>query len=222
MMRAAAVTAVCAAAYGFALGSAHSELYAVRNVAKFPLLILVTAGVCALAYWIVARGAGTKLTFLEAQRASWRLFHDLAILLASLSPVVFFLAGSARARDDGRLGEYDEFLAFNVAVVGAAGTLALVLQARRLFTSASSTPARAAAIVAAWLVLSLGVGGQAAFYLRPFFGFPATRGYVPPFFLGAQADLRGATNFYEAVWQTIRRPALPTWLDERGRAEAGR
>jgi hypothetical protein len=59
----------------------------------------------------------------------------------------------------------------------------------------------------------LGVGGQAAFFMRPFFGFPATRGNTPPFFVGAKPDLRGATNSYEAVWPTIRRPRLPKYLD---------
>lgn len=212
-MRAALVTALCAAAYGFALGSAHSELYAVRNLAKLPLLVLVTGVVCALAYFVIARGSGARLSFLDVQRATWRLFHDLAVILASLSPAVFFLARTARATDDGKLGSYDAFLAFNVVAFGCAGTLALVRQARGLFTEHAVAPARANVLVACWLALSLGVGGQAAFYLRPFFGFPATRGNTPPFFLGAEPDLRGATNFYEAVWQTIQRPALPRWLD---------
>lgn len=212
-MRAALVTALCAAAYGFALGSAHSELYAVRNLAKLPLLVLVTGVVCALAYFVIARGSGARLSFLDVQRATWRLFHDLAVILASLSPAVFFLARTARATDDGKLGSYDAFLAFNVVAFGCAGTLALLRQARGLFTEHAVAPARANVLVACWLALSLGVGGQAAFYLRPFFGFPATRGNTPPFFLGAEPDLRGATNFYEAVWQTIRRPALPRWLD---------
>lgn len=212
-MRAALVTALCAAAYGFALGSAHSELYAVRNLAKLPLLVLVTGVVCALAYFVIARGSGARLSFLDVQRATWRLFHDLAVILASLSPAVFFLARTARATDDGKLGSYDAFLAFNVVAFGCAGTLALLRQARGLFTEHAVAPARANVLVACWLALSLGVGGQAAFYLRPFFGFPATRGNTPPFFLGAEPDLRGATNFYEAVWQTIQRPALPRWLD---------
>lgn len=215
-MRAALVTALCAAAYGFALGSAHSELYAVRNLAKLPLLVLVTGVVCALAYFVIARGSGARLSFLDVQRATWRLFHDLAVILASLSPAVFFLARTARATDDGKLGSYDAFLAFNVVAFGCAGTLALVRQARGLFTEHAVAPARANVLVACWLALSLGVGGQAAFYLRPFFGFPATRGNTPPFFLGAEPDLRGATNFYEAVLQTIRRPALPQhWPSER-------
>lgn len=211
-MRALLTTFACSAVYGFSLGSAHSELYATRNLLKFPLLVAITATVCALAYWIVARLLAAPLSFLAVQRATGRLFHDLSVLLASLSPVVLFLAWTARARDDGRLGSYDSFLAFNMAIVAFAGSLALLRQARELFTRHGLRPARAQMLVAIWLTLSLGVGGQAAFVMRPFFGFPATRGNTPPFFVGAEPDLRGATNFYEAVWQTIRHPPLPASL----------
>ena len=37
------------------------------------------------------------------------------------------------------------------------------------------------------------------------FGLPASRGGSPPLYLGATPDVRGATNFYEAVWQTSNR-----------------
>ena len=211
-MRAVLTTFACSAAFGFALGSAHSELYATRNMLKFPLLIAITATVCALAYWMVARLLAAPLSFLEVQRATGRLFHDMSLLLASLSPAVLFLAWTSRANDDGKLGSYDSFLAFNMIIVAVAGSLALLRQARELFTRHGFAPSRAKFLVAAWLTLSLGVGGQAAFVMRPFFGFPATRGNTPPFFVGAEPDLRGATNFYESVWQTIQRPPLPAWL----------
>lgn len=213
-MRGLLTTLACAAAYGFSLGAAHSELYATRNLAKFPLLILITGGVCALAYWIVARLCTARLSFMAVQRATGRLFHDMSILLASLSPAVLFLAWTSRANDDGVLGDYDSFLAINMGLIAVVGSLALVRQARELFRQHGLGPAPARFLVGAWLALSLGVGGQAAFVMRPFFGFPATRGQAPKFFLGAEPDLRGATNFYEAVWQTIRRPNLPAWLDD--------
>jgi len=219
MIRGALTTLTCSALYGFALGSAHSELYATRNLVKFPLLIVITGVVCALAYWIVARAFAPMLSFLAVQRATGRLFHDMSVLLASLSPAVAFLAWTSRATDDGMLGSYDSFLAFNVAIVAVAGSLALLRQTRALFTQYGLAPAPAKLLVGLWLVLSLGVGGQAAFVMRPFFGFPATRGNTPPFFVGAEPDLRGATNFYEAVWQTIRRPRLPSWLDAGAREQ---
>lgn len=214
MIRTALATFAAAACYGVALGAAHSELYAARNALKFPLLIVVTSTVCSLGYWMAARMLLAPLSFADAQRASWTLFRDVSILLASLAPVVLFLAIVMRTQDDGRLGEYDFFLGANIAAIAFAGLLALIRQVKFLGQTYALSSARAAALVVAWAALSAGVGGQAAFYMRPFFGFPATRGANPPFFLGATPDLRGATNFYEAVLQTTSRPPLPKWLDE--------
>ena len=50
-----------------------------------------------------------------------------------------------------------------------------------------------------WLALSLLVGGQAAWTLRPFFGVRSIPGDQTRFFLGSSPDYRGSTNFYEAV-----------------------
>src|SRR5690348_6303497 len=133
------------AAYGFALGSAHSELYASRNLVKMPLLILVTACVCSLSYWVAARAFAAPLSFASVQRSAWKLFQDLGILLGSLSPAIFFVARVARANDDGELGEYDAFLALNVACVGASGTIALVHQTKELLAAHGLAAGRARA-----------------------------------------------------------------------------
>jgi hypothetical protein len=55
----------------------------------------------------------------------------------------------------------------------------------------------------AWLALSLFVGGQAAWFLRPFFGVASIAGKETRFFLGAAPDYNGSTNFYEAVYHLI-------------------
>jgi hypothetical protein len=203
------------ALYGYALGTAHSQLYAVRNLIKFPLLVTVTALVCSVSWWILARTVGTSLTFASVQRFAWLLFRDLGFLLASLTPIVLFFAISMRASDDGRLGEYDRFLAMNIVLIALNGIVAVVKTTRTLLSQHAIELQKAWILSLCWLVVSAGVGGQAAFYMRPFFGFPATRGGDPPFFLAATPDLRGATNFFEAVLQTIRRPPLPE--DLRGR-----
>lgn len=208
MIAATARTLAAAAAYGYCLGSAHSELYAVRNLVKFPVLLLVTGAVCAVGHFVVARTATTRLGFREVQGSVGRLFHDTSLLLASLGPVILFVGRSLRATDDGRLGSYDLFLTLNVVAIAVAGTLALLRQGRDLLGKASVTTRTARGLVLAWLALTLAVGGQAAFYMRPFFGVPATRGGDPPWFLGATPDIRGATNFYEMVWQAVRRPEL--------------
>lgn len=199
---------VAAAAFGYALGAAHSERYALRNLVKLPLLIVGTALVCAPSYWVAARMLGARLGFATTQRVALLLFHDAAVLLASLAPVVWFLGRVLRATDDGWLGGYDTFLAATMGAVAGCGALALVRQARVLLRQHHCGRRTARAVVMAWLALALVVGGQAAFWLRPLFGLPASRGANPPWFLGATPDLRGATSFYEMVWQTIARPEL--------------
>jgi hypothetical protein len=209
MIRSVLAAWLALALYGFSLGLAHSELYAARNLLKFPLLVTVTAVVCSASWWILARAFAAPLSFTNVQRTVWVMFRDLGFLLASLSPVVMFFAIAARATDDGRLGEYDRFLALNIVCIAVCGVIALAKGVHTMFTSHEVTRTRAALLVAGWLAVAAVVGGQAAFFMRPFFGFPATRGGNPPLFLGAAPDLRGATNFFEAVKQTIERPELP-------------
>jgi hypothetical protein len=208
-MRTFAVLIAAAAAYGFSLGAAHDLVYATRNLVKLPLLLLTTAVICAPGYWVVARSLGAPLRFVGTQTLSLRLFRDLALLLASLVPANGFIAAVLAASDDGRLGEYDLFLGLNVLFVATCGTLALVRQGRELLVATCIPRRRAVTVILAWLLLSLGVGGQAAFVMRPLFGLPASRGQMPPWFLGTTPDVRGATNFYEMVLQVMRRPGLP-------------
>lgn len=216
MIRRALAALLGAALYGFSLVSAHSELYASRNLLKFPLLLVTTAAVCATSWWISARWLNSGLSFRAVQQATWTLFHDASLLLASASPIVLFFAHVLRATDDGQLGGYDGFLACNLGAVALAGVLAFHRQVARLLRSTELSRRRAFGLAIGWLALALCVGGQAAFYMRPFFGFPVTRGNTPPFFLGAEPDARGATNFFEALAQAAKRPPLPSvWPSQR-------
>lgn len=206
-LRTLAATLAASSAYGFAIGWAHDWIYAARNVVKFPLLIVTTASLGSVSFWLVASSFRVDLGFAAAQRLAWTLFHDASMLLASLAPPVFFVASTLQAGDDGVLGRYDEFLAANMLLIATCGALALVRQAKALLAE-NLARSRAIAVTLAWLAISLVVGGQASFWMRPFFGFPATRGARPPFFLRDAPDLRGATNFFEAVLQTISRPGF--------------
>ncbi len=209
MIRDAAAALLCSALYGYAVGSAHSELYAVRNLVKVPLLLLATGSICALANHVLARWLAPAIPGAKVRRSVLLAYRDTAVLLAALSPCVGLLAFSMRYRDDGRLGEYGLLLAFHVGCIALSGSVALWHQLRRLRASAPTQPVRA--LVTASLALSLAVGGQVAFFMRPFVGLPATRGGdPPPFFLGDEPDARGARNFYEAVWQVATSPPLPS------------
>ncbi len=209
MIRMLLTLIIASAVYGYTVGSAHCTLYATRNLVKFPLLLLCVALVCSLAYYIVARSFTSHLSFKNVQILALKLFQDLSILLASLSPVNYFIAQILVHTDDSRLGEYSFFLGMNVVFLGVCGTLALVRQGKAILASCKITRKRIMVIILSWLLLTLLVGGQAAFYLRPFFGLPASRGCNPPFALGATPDVRGAKNFYEMIYQIFEESPLP-------------
>ena len=125
MLRLLAETIIAAAAYGFAIGSVHSGLYAVRNLAKFPLMILLTGGVCSIAYYLFSQFVSRKLCFRDVQLLALRTFHDVALLLASLSTVSFFLARTLVQPDEWSLNEYPFFVGMNVMFIAVCGTVAL-------------------------------------------------------------------------------------------------
>ena len=209
MIRTLAMLTVASAAYGFALGSGHSWLYAWRNLLKFPLLIVGTGLVCGFGYFVVGVFVSSRLRMRDVEDLVLTMFKDLSVLLASLGPPTFFIGRILVGSDDSRVGEYDFFLGLNVGFVALSGVLALARQAKRLFERVDIGRGRSRLLILAWLAMTLFVGGQGAFYLRPMFGLPASRGGHPPFALGSTPDVRGATNFYEAVWQVFDQPDLP-------------
>ena len=198
-----AASAVC----GFAVGSVHSRLFAIRNLVKFPLLIMLTSAICAAAYYVSSVFIAPRLTFAEAEILSLRTFRDVSVLLASLAPVLYFLALTIDQPDRSGLGEYPLFLGLNVLLIAAAGSVALVCRAIVLARAKGLSAARSGLVVGTWLAISLFVGGQCAWYLRPFYGVST----VPaPFILGRAPDYRGATSIYEAVWNVVTSPPLDT------------
>ncbi len=204
MMRSFATLWLAAAVYGFSIGASNSWLYAVRNLVKFPLLIVATAAVCAVSYLVAARALAVPLPFVAVQRAVLAVFRDMAVMLAGLSPAVFFLAMTSRRAGPGDLGDYPLFQGLNVAAIALCGCLAVLLQVRRL--RADETSRRGAGrLMAAWMLVSLLVGGQMCWYLRPFFGILGP-GEAPPWFSGDRPDFRGARSFYEAVWNLVSPP----------------
>lgn len=194
------------AVYGFTIGSGHSWLYASRNLVKFPLLILTTGTICALAYFILARFLAPRLTFREVQRLVVLLFRDTSVMLASLSPVSFFLAMTMVRASGDDLGEYPFIQGINVVLIAICGSIALVRQAKMLLRDYGLGRQVSTSIIIGWLALSLFTGGQGAWYMRPFFGIPSLSSTSPPFFLGTTPDFRGARSFYEAVYNLVVPP----------------
>ena len=207
MKRSLALLVACAALYGFAIGASTSWTYAARNLVKFPLLIVGTAAVCALCYDVLARFLGAHFGFVAVQRAVLAVFRDTTVLLASLSPAVFWFARTM-TRPSGRdLGDYPLFQGFNVAAIAVSGCLAVRLPARRLLAEHALGAGKRRMLLGSWMLVSLLVGGQLAWYLRPFFGIAAADAPPPErWFDGDTPDFRGARSFYEAVWNLVAPP----------------
>jgi hypothetical protein len=208
-MRRGATVLFAAAIYGFSVGAVRSLRYAGLNLIKFPLLIGIGASVAAGAYFLAARLLAPELRFADVRRLVLASYADLVILLAALAPVTLVLGLTIRPPTSAAdLGEYPSFLAGNVALITAAGILSVLRQAAALLHRHALPRARALPLVALWLATSLLVGGQAAWYLRPFFGNRA----VPDdgsFCLGSRPDFRGARSFYEAVYHLWAPPPAP-------------
>lgn len=207
MTRSLAILVAAAALYGFSIGASHSWLYATRNLLKFPLLILVTAAVCAVAYFVLARFLGAPLGFVTVQRLVLAVFRDAVVLLASLSPVVAWLACTMQRPLGRDLGDYPLFQGLNVVAIAISGCLAVRVQARRLLAERGLRAANRWLLLGSWMAVSLAVGGQTAWYLRPFFGATPLGDVTPPFCDGTAPDFRGARSFYEAVWNLVVPPA---------------
>ena len=202
MIRSLLTLIASAAAYGFSIGLSNSWLYANRNLAKFPLLILTTASVCSLLYHVLARFFGVRLSFLAVQRLVLAIFRDTALLLAALSPAICFLAATMPSPHDRAPGDYRRFLLFNVVAIAICGCLAVYFRSREQLLSILARHEHRPMLVASWMLASLLVGGQVCWYIRPFFG--ATPGTADrPWFTGATPDQDGATSFYEAVLHLI-------------------
>ena len=206
MKRLVGVIVLASAFYGFCVGRVHSLTYAERNLLKFPLLIFVTGGVCALAYALSGLFITRVLKPADVLKLGLETFRDLSVLLASLGPACLFLALSIRQPDKHGLNEYPFYLGLNVVFIALAGSLALVRQALSLLRRHQLSLGRSLTTMGAWLLLSLLVGGQSAWYLRPFFGISTVPIETVPFFQGTQPDPQGATSFYEAVFHILVPP----------------
>jgi hypothetical protein len=218
MRRDVATLLRASALYGFSIGCVHSVRFGLHNLIKFPLLFLITGAACAVAYFLFAcLVGGFRFRFLDIQRLAMRLYRDAALLLAALAPANLFLAWTIVPPDQTSLHEYPLFLGLNVGFIAAAGALALIQQVRALARYHPWPLSRRLITVSGWLALSLLVGGQVAWTLRPFFGVRSISGAETRFFLGSAPDYRGSTNFYEAVYHVVRPPPLAPDYTLRGR-----
>ncbi|MFN3244086.1 MAG: hypothetical protein ACE37K_21445 [Planctomycetota bacterium] len=205
MKRTVLLLVAASAAYGFSIGLSNSWVYAIRNLIKFPLLILSTSTICALCYFVLARFLGAALRFLDVQRIVLEVFRDTARLLASLGMVVAFLSLTMEPQTERDLGGFPAFLGFNVVAIALCGGLT-VYRCTHALGEAVATRSQRRMLVASWLLASLLVGGQTCWLIRPFFGVSTTANWESPWFSGSAPGFRGARSFYEAVWFVLAPP----------------
>jgi len=201
-LRGVTALTLASAGYGFGIGIANSWVYGVRNLVKFPLLIATTAATCALCYHVLARFLGAPLGFVRVQRIVLGVFHDISVLLVSLTPIVLYMAYMMVDPTEGDLGGYPAFLRFNFFAIVIAGCLSVSTRARRELPPEVLDGRRRAVLLATWMLASLAVGGQVCWYIRPFFGYlPGT--WDRPWFSGTIPNQEGARSFYEAVYNML-------------------
>ena len=132
MRRSLPTMLLASAVYGFAIGSVYSFRLGEYNILKFPLLLLATSLLCTLAYYLLAKFITRRLSFGDVMRLVFRAFADTSLLLASLSPVCFFLARTITQPDGQELNEYPMFMGLNVLFIALCGRTAVGRQAGRL------------------------------------------------------------------------------------------
>jgi hypothetical protein len=193
-------------AYGFSIGLSNSFVYAVRNLVKFPLLILATSSICALCYFVWARFLGVTLAFVSVQQVVMSIFRDIAKLLAALTLAVAFLALTGEPPRYDRVDDFSLFLGFNVLAIAACGCLAVSRCGREQLAEDVVAPKQRKWLITAWMLTSLLVGGQMCWLIRPFFGMSTTASWDSPWFSGREPGFRGARSFYEAIWLVVVPP----------------
>ena len=182
--------------YGFAAGLWCAPLQAVYTGVKMPLLIFLTCGANALLNGLLAQVLGSGLSFRQTSLAILMSFTSAAMVLAALSPVVFFICinvppfGSAK----GAIGHNIVLLSnvFFIAYAGVAANRSL-LDLLKLRCGNART---ARYVLFFWLAGNLFLGAQLSWLMRPFFGSAK-----PSIQFFSDNPMEG--NFYEAVYSAV-------------------
>jgi len=193
------VIAVGTGLYGASIGLWRAPLQGVFTALKFPLIILLTCAGNALINGMLAQLLGLPLSFRESSLAILLSFTLAAIILGSLSPVMFFLLLNLPplAEASSRLLAHNINLLAHVGVIAFAGVTAN-LRLYGVLVARGGSRAAARKLLAAWLAVNLLVGSQVSWIGRPFIGSPE----LPVEFFRQDA-LNG--NFYESVWTAMNR-----------------
>lgn len=190
------ITIGCAL-YGGAVGIWRSPEQAIYTAIKVPLLIFLTCGANALLNGLLAQVLGSGLSFRQSSLAILMSFTIVALVLAALSPVAFFIYFNAPPlASAGHSVGHGLILVADVLFVGYAGVVANRRLLRLLERRCASTGA-GRSVFWSWLAGNFFLGAQLSWVLRPFIGAP----HLPVQFL-RDNPLNG--NFYETLFNAAR------------------
>lgn len=197
LRRLLALLVAATVAYGLAMGTFRVQfgsgwLQPVYSALKTPLLLLATTALCLPAFFVVNTVLGLRERFGPAMRAILGGQTALAIVLASIAPLllVFYLGQPASATG----GAYR---AAHLANIAAFLTAALVGQVvtRRGYRPLIQENPRHRVTLLIWFALYAFVGIQMGWMLRPFIGHPSS----PVTFFRQEPF----TNAYEVVLRIL-------------------
>ena len=161
--------------YGASIGAWRDPMQSACNAVKFPSILLLTAIGNSFLNAALAPLLGVTLSWRESLSAILLSFNLLAAILASFSPLVFFLVWNLPPPDAGWQATqtaYSTLLVTQSLVIAFAG-IAANFRLLRLLGTLSGSPAAARRLLAAWLAANLLLGTQMAWICRPFFGRPS-------------------------------------------------
>ncbi len=198
LARAAAITTLGFAVYGFTTGFWRSPLMGLYVAVKMPLLIACTLACNGLLNGLLGLLLGSNLGFRQSLQALLGAFAISALILGSVAPVTFFLALNAPPPGSPQAAtSHAAYLLSHTTLIGIAGCIGVV-RLRRQLESYCPSRSSALATLAAWIAGNAFLGAQFSWIFRPFFGSPA----LDVAFLRPD-PMRG--SFYEAVWGSTRR-----------------
>ena len=183
-------------AYGLTVGLWRAPMMGAYVAFKMPALIFLTLACNGLLNGMLALLLGSGLGFRQSLLAQLLSFSVAALIVGSLSPVLFFMALNAPAPDaENASTAHANYMVIHTALIAYAGVIANVHLARLLVVT---TPSKAIAgmTLGAWLAGNAFMGAQFSWILRPFFGTPS----LEVAFL-RDDPMRG--TFYETIWRSM-------------------
>ena len=163
---------------------------------KLPLVIIATLLLNGMINGMLAMVLGSGIGFRQSIQFLLAGFALMSIILASLSPITFFMALHAPDPSAPGAKQWHSVTllthTFMIAYAGISSHRSLLGHVRQFAT----TPKHGTHTFFVWLAGNLFVGAQISWIMRPFFGSPQLS-------IQFLRDDPMAGNFYETVWRTL-------------------